>query len=243
MKREQSKHQLLSWIDRNVPTQCEWAVNYLTNHGFGQIERVDSRIFLALAEEDLRKYKYSKPDTITLLIKKMRAAWNAKKNRDKSRGRKAYSYVMSTDIEKKLRLLAGKNLINTTLEDIINREYNLQVDEKILFNLNVRQENDNRDKLLNKIDAITKELDNIKHLLEVEKATFKLQQDSIKDLLMKICMQDITLQHLQHLQHPVHQLSTIEESEIIKNRDTRFEFFNDKLKADLASLGYRRRFK
>ena len=147
----------LGWIELEDQNQCEWAASYLADHGYGQVGRTPLAIYFENIERELT-YKSSlstdSRDAAASLIKKMRAAWNAKKNRCKSRGRKAYSYVMSTDIENKMRKLAGSNPINLTLEGIIDREYQLYVSDQKVFQLNLRNEKDNRERLQLQIDYI-----------------------------------------------------------------------------------------
>lgn len=61
---------------------------------------------------------------LILLINKMRAAWREKQFRSKHNGKKTYSFVMSVDVEKQLKTLAGsKGEIRQTLEQLINEQF------------------------------------------------------------------------------------------------------------------------
>lgn len=61
---------------------------------------------------------------LILLINKMRAAWRQKQFRSKQNGKKTYSFVMSTEVGKKLKVLAGsKGKIRQTLEGLITQSF------------------------------------------------------------------------------------------------------------------------
>ena len=104
------------WIKPNNRNQCEWAARYLEKRGY----RVDSK---KLSESDIEYmnniFGENPAASMTLLLLKMKNAWTQKNSRDQSNGRKPYSFVMDTGIEKKLKNIANGNNINQTLELLI----------------------------------------------------------------------------------------------------------------------------
>lgn len=104
------------WIKPNNRNQCEWAARYLEKRGY----RVDSK---KLSESDIEYmnniFGENPAASMTLLLLKMKNAWTQKNSRDQSNGRKPYSFVMDTGIEKKLKNIANGNNINRTLELLI----------------------------------------------------------------------------------------------------------------------------
>ncbi len=230
----------LGWIDQQDRNQCEWAINYLVAHQFAQPGRASYPIYFEDIENELSRWADLGTDSreaAALFIKKMRAAWNAKKNRSKSRGRKAYSYVMSTDIENKMRKLAGSNPINVTLEGIIDREYQLYVNNHKLFQLNLRNEKDNRERLQLQIDYINSQLDNANFQIEVERETNKKVIATIKDLYLKLATQEIRLRNATDIST---ELSDTEQVEAMKTQESKIEFFTLSLRSEIAAMGMRR---
>lgn len=230
----------LGWIDQQDRNQCEWAVNYLVAHQFALPGSSTFAMYFDGIEYELSRRAAMSPDSrdaAVSLIKKMRAAWNAKKNRSKSRGRKAYSYVMSTDIEKKMRKLAGSNPINLTLEGIIDREYQLYVSDQKVFQLNLRNEKDNRERLQLQIDYINSQLDIAKFQIEVERETNKKVIATIKDLYLKLATQEIRLRNATDIST---ELTDTEQAEALKTQESKFEFFTRSLRSEIAAMGMRR---
>lgn len=240
MARMRSTKVWLGWLNPEDRTQYRWAVSYLISNGFGEPGRVKPSTYLENIEQELIDRADLNPDSLdsTLsFIKRMRAAWNAKKNRDTSRGRKAYSYVMSTDIEHKIRELAGKRPINETLEKIIDREYQHFKNDRKAFQLDLRTQRDHRERLQYKIDELTSHLENFKDQLEAEKAARKIMAETIKDLYLKIATQEIILRHANITKID---LTLDEQTEAITNQETRFDFFNRSLHAEFSAMGRRR---
>lgn len=112
------------WIDSNNEKELNWAVKYLIKsnvlilHPDSYINFSPQQILACLQNDPAW---WDKPET-QLVIKKMRAAKSQRDNRNKQRleKNKAYCFMMSVDIDSKLKALAGKRFIKQTLEDLIN---------------------------------------------------------------------------------------------------------------------------
>lgn len=230
----------LGWIDQQDHSQCEWAVKYLVAHQFAPPGRTSYPIYFDGIENELSRkaaMNTDSRDAAALFIKKMRAAWNAKKNRSKSRGRKAYSYVMRTDIENKMRKLAGSNSINVTLEGIIDREYQLYVSDQKVFQINLRNAKDNRDRLQKQIEHLNNQFEDAKFQIEAEREANKIMMDTIKDLYLKLATQEIMLRNAKMV---TKELTETEEIEALKTQDSKINFFTRSLKSEIAAMGRRR---
>ncbi len=112
---------LLNWVDIKDAEQLEWIKEYLQKHAAG-------RYFIQTNESnaEIGVYNLFNPfveSDLLLLINKMRAAWRQKKFRSKQNGKKTYSFIMSTKIEKKLKDLAGKGNVRELLETLISNYY------------------------------------------------------------------------------------------------------------------------
>ncbi len=111
----------LAWIDASDIEQITWVNQYLWQHL--------PRGFLVIsATSDMAIFINNMPVPINaeliLLINKMRSAWRQKQFRSKQNGKKTYSFIMSTDVEKQLKTLAGsKGEIRQTLEQLINAQF------------------------------------------------------------------------------------------------------------------------
>ncbi len=115
----------LDWIDRNDAEQIAWVNQYLSKY-----LRPCSLWFLPTSEMAILNNHIPVPidADLILFINKMRLAWRQKKFRSKQNGKKTYSFVMSTEVEKKLKVLAGhKGKIRQTLEALIVQRYESEV--------------------------------------------------------------------------------------------------------------------
>ena len=106
------------WFKSEDDKQRKWIISYLLKRGelAGGTQMTSdelSFVYRGLVENNHHRAK--------LLLKEMKAAWSQKKTRDKSNGRKGYSFVMATDIQGKLKQLAkAKGLsMNIILEEMI----------------------------------------------------------------------------------------------------------------------------
>jgi hypothetical protein len=240
MASESSQTGWIGWIDLNDQSQCKWATSYLAAHGYGQVGSTPSLInFENIEREMIYRASLSTDSRVATasFIKTMRAAWNAKKNRDKSGGRKAYSYVMSTVVENQIRELAGKNPINVTLEGIIDREYQLYVNDQKDFQINLRNARDNRERLQQQIDALVSQLEDAKIKIEAERKANNIVIETIKDLYLKLATQKIMLRNSENISA---ELTDLEKAEAMKIQDEKIEYFNRSLRAEIAAIGRRR---
>lgn len=111
----------LAWIDASDIEQIAWVNRYLWQH-------LPLGYLVISSTSDMAIYQSSMSVPINadliLLINKMRAAWRQKQFRSKQNGKKTYSFVMSVDVEKQLKTLAGrKGEIRQTLEQLINEQF------------------------------------------------------------------------------------------------------------------------
>jgi hypothetical protein len=111
----------LAWIDQNDREQIAWVKRYLwQNFPLGQLD--------ALSPSDMAIFINNMPVPINaeliLFINKMRSAWRQKQFRSKQNGKKTYSFVMSVNVERQLKTLAGsQGEIRQTLEQLINEQF------------------------------------------------------------------------------------------------------------------------
>jgi hypothetical protein len=215
----------LDWIELKDKKQCEWALTYLNKHSISSDQlRTTSDI-----ERINKTLNYRDIDSATLFIIKMKAAWNQKKSRDKSNGRKAYSFVMDTKIAAKLKEISGDNPLYQTLEELIEQGFVLNKNEAILLEIEKQQK---------KLDSTSEKADrllraNQKRLqdqLNYQKEVAKLRLDLIKGLLLENCTNEILLER-----HALtDKLPSLEEQELaLKNRDKQLEFYEETIKADI----------
>ena len=111
----------LAWIDGNDAEQIAWVNRYLSQHlPLGSLG--------LLPTSDMAIYSNNMPVPISadliLFINKMRSAWRQKQFRSKQNGKKTYSFVMSVNVERQLKTLAGsQGEIRQTLEQLINEQF------------------------------------------------------------------------------------------------------------------------
>lgn len=218
----------LDWVKLEVPIQCDYVIRYMIKLGFLIDRQVTLRDQVGDANDLLNGVP---PDTATLITQKMRAAWNQKKNRDCSSGRKTYSFVMSVEIEDKLKKLAGNALLNKTLENLINHASELDD----LYKLVLQEEKDVYKKEQEKKWLIQNGLN--QRTLEILKYngrklehTKALQKKTIEDLYFKVCKYEMILKE--------HKLETIEltpeqKMQVKQNQDTATSFYEKDLQSEL----------
>ena len=113
---------ILNWVDIKDAEQIEWIREYLEKHAAG-------RYFIQTNESNVQIGWYNSltpfvESDLQLLNNRMRSAWRQKQFRSKQNGKKTYSFVMSVNIEKQLKTLAGsKGEIRQTLERLINERF------------------------------------------------------------------------------------------------------------------------
>ena len=126
-----SNQVLLKWIDKRNKQQLEWINQYLKKHApFSYLNELNPTGFEIYFQDNSMPFPISVliSDKLKLFINKMRAAWRQKVFRSKKNGKRTYSFVMSTDIGKRLKTLAGeKNSIRETLEFIINERFDKEL--------------------------------------------------------------------------------------------------------------------
>lgn len=242
----------LGWIKKSDPRQCKWAADYLAARQFPSKYVVNPpqnlrsqtddtfELYFKDMERQLSERARESADSkeaMSSLIKKMRAAWNAQKNRSKSNGRKAYSYVMSVDIEQKLHKLAGDQPINKTLEDIINHEYKLYDNEQKIFKRRYEDSMGECELLQKQIDRLKDKINSVSVEIEIERKVNEIIIETIKDLYFKLAVQEIMMRNAQNV---VTELTDAEQAEAIKIQMGKIKFFNHNLDAELASIGMRR---
>lgn len=115
----------LAWIDASDIEQITWVNQYLWQH-------LPRGSLVISATSDMAIFINNMPVPINaeliLFINKMRSAWRQKQFRSKQNGKKTYSFVMSTEVEKKLKVLAGsKGKIRETLEGLITQSLESEV--------------------------------------------------------------------------------------------------------------------
>lgn len=111
-----------SWIDLKDSEQVSWAVSYLIGKGIIEgsttIRSQPQSTLHSFIEQISTAIQHS--DSTELLIRKMKTAWSQKKNRSHLRGKKGYTFVMSSSIGDKLKRLSGKTPVNQALEMLID---------------------------------------------------------------------------------------------------------------------------
>lgn len=242
----------LGWIKKSDPRQCKWAADYLAARQFPSKYVVNPpqnlrsqtddtfELYFKDMERQLSERARESADSkeaMSSLIKKMRAAWNAQKNRSKSNGRKAYSYVMSVDIEQKLHKLAGDQPINKTLEDIINHEYKLYDNEQKIFKRRYEDSMGECELLQKQIDSLNNKINSLKIKMEIERKVNDIIMKTIKGLYFKVAAQEIMMRKAENISD---ELTDEEKAEAIKAQEEKMNFFDQHLKAEIASIGMRR---
>lgn len=242
----------LGWIKKSDPRQCKWAADYLAARQFpskyvvnppqnlrSQTDDTFELYFKDMERQLLDRANESadSKEAMSSLIKKMRAAWNAQKNRSKSNGRKAYSYVMSVDIEQKLHKLAGDQPINKTLEDIINHEYKLYDNEQKIFKRRYEDSMGECELLQKQIDCLKDEINIASVRMKTERKVNEIIIETIKDLYFKVAVQEIMMRNAQNV---VTELTDAEQAEAIKVQMGKIKFFKHNLDAEIAEIGMRR---
>lgn len=111
----------LAWINRKDQEQIQWVNQYLGRHLALSHLLWDTSSVMMIA---INNAPLPLTAEIILLINKMRSAWRQKQFRSKQNGKKTYSFVMSINIEKQLKSLAGnKGEVRETLERLINERF------------------------------------------------------------------------------------------------------------------------
>ncbi len=228
-----NQKQWLDWIDGKNPKQCQWAIEYVAKHGFTLIE---NDYLPVIRFERINEYlnKECSVEASTLLIQKMRAAWNQKKNRDKGSGRKAYSFVMSISVEQKLKKLAGDNTINRTLEELIDLGHEYEQKKKGLLAEAIEKKEKELEKKYS-IDGKINKSEQRRQNLKIRRleATEKLQKVLIDGLVFKTCKQEILLRESK-LENQ--DLSTEQKNLALQNQESQIRFYEKDLKSELALL-------
>ena len=115
--------------------------------------------------------RYRSAEHATLIMKKMKTAWNQKENRSKNKGRKAYSFVMDTKIAAKLKEISGDYPLYQTLEYLIEQGCVLNKNEAILLEIEEQQK---------KLDSTSEKAD---QLLRASEKRLNAQLNSQKEIV------------------------------------------------------------
>jgi predicted nuclease with TOPRIM domain len=116
---------------------------------------------------------------LILLINKMRSAWRQKIFRSKQNGKKTYSFVMSTNIEKRLKELAGKGEVRKALETLIINRHNDEIPK-------IKELNDINNDLKSKLSDTVKENRTIREANKGLNQTSKYKNSEIAALKNEI---------------------------------------------------------
>lgn len=114
------------WLDDKNDNYLFWALNYLVDKGGLRIDdrgqRASPKMHIDYYNQHIFPHTFQSDGDKKLLIKKMKAALSQRNNRSKHKlkHKKAYSFIMSNNIQSKLKQLAGDRPINETLEDLIH---------------------------------------------------------------------------------------------------------------------------
>lgn len=222
-------HSYFDWIDLYDKNQCEWAKRYLVKNQFSidSHKPLDTQIESIISNFNKR---YSSDEHATLIMKKMKAAWNQKENRSKNKGRKAYSFVMDTKIAAKLKEISGDYPLYQTLEDLIEQGFVLNKNEALLVKIEAKQKklDSTFEKAHRSSNANQRRLQD---QLKYQKEVAKLRLDLIKALFFDKCRTEIILErHSLKME----QLSEEEEKLAEQNQALRIKRYEDKLKADMV---------
>ena len=216
------------WIDLKDQNQCEWAKRYLVKNQFSidSHKPLDTQIETIIGNFNIR---YRSAEHATLIMKKMKTAWNQKENRSKNKGRKAYSFVMDTKIAAKLKEISGDYPLYQTLEYLIEQGCVLNKNEAILLEIEEQQK---------KLDSTSEKADQLlraseKRLnaqLNSQKEIVKSQFKILKSLLLKNCTNEILIER-----HALTDklLSDDEQKLALKKTDEQFEFYEKTIKAEV----------
>lgn len=176
---------LLDWIDRYNTEQTQWVNEYLSRHipsGYLWLDNQSSAMAIFGYNNRDNPHPLSINSDLKLLVGKMRAAWRQKLFRSKQNGKKTYSFVMSTTVEKKLKAMSGKGKIRETLEALILQEYDKHVPK--IENLNesiktLRKELSGKNQENLKLKGVNKELN---QKIEMKDKEIAKQKHDIKNL-------------------------------------------------------------
>jgi len=133
------------WLQKSTPEERLWCINYLAKrqvHVPSQHPQTNSCI-----TKDCLQYKLEELNTTAEgreIVRKMRGAWSQNKFRNK-RGKRSYSFVMSTSIQTQLSYLSEQieTPLGETLELIISGLY-----EETSQRIKLEKENSKKQKKL-----------------------------------------------------------------------------------------------
>lgn len=200
--------QWAKWCKVTDQKQIEWTINYLVKKKRISANEVTSHVELARFYSNLAADNL---ESAQLLMKEMKAAWSQKKIRDKSNGRKGYSFVMSKDVKTLLERLASNNYvpINAALEGMIRNNY--QFREEL------------RQKQKTKIENAKSQLARRNQQLVEELKTHQTYSDSLIDVHKKeielLCGAIETLALERAQKHAVLEANGLVETALTKDQD------------------------
>lgn len=131
----------IDWLNFKDTNEVHWAIQYLLKSNTPNSSWL-TRVKPSEFSQHLQSYLRSITQTHTLenknLLRKMKAAKSQRDNRKKRKraSQKAYSFVMSVNIQSKLKKLAGQRTFSEVVEkliiDAIDNENNLKQEQKVI---------------------------------------------------------------------------------------------------------------
>ena len=218
------------WIKPNNRNQCEWAARYLEKRGY----RVDSK---KLSESDIEYmnniFGENPAASMTLLLLKMKNAWTQKNSRDQSNGRKPYSFVMDTGIEKKLKNIANGNNINRTLELLIEDT------DKFRKNLEEQKKSYKEDigaKLASQKDSAAQQIQKLKVQIERLEKAQEIQSEYIERIVFEMLTSRTILQDNNLADK---ELTQEQKEQMQRNYDTEIHQLKTRIKLSVRAIPWR----
>ena len=220
------------WIKLNNRKQCEWAAKYLQKHG--REYPVSSR---ELREQDIDHMNYAFRGELsaaeTLLLSKMKNAWTQKKSRDQNNGRKPYSFVMNTGIEKMLKNIANGNNINQTLELLIEDT------DKFRKNLEEQKKSYKEDigaKLASQKDSEARRTQKLKVQIEKLEKVQEIQTEYIERIVFEMLTSRTILQDNNLADK---ELTQEQKEQMQRNYDTEIHQLKTRIKLSVRAIPWR----
>jgi len=221
------KKKPFDWIKLNNRKQCEWAAGYLHKKEY----QVNSH---ELTEADIDYMNYTFGGKLnaseTLFLLKMKSAWTQKKSRDKSNGRKSYSFVMSISIEQKLKNIANGYNINQTLELLIEDADKFK---KSLEDQKNRYKEEIGAKLASQKDSAAQQIQKLKVQIERLEKTNKIQSEYIERLVTEMLTNRAVLQDNNLADR---ELTQEQKEQIQRNHDTEMHQLESHIKLNVRAI-------
>ncbi|MFL0797258.1 MAG: hypothetical protein K6L73_07175 [Cellvibrionaceae bacterium] len=218
-----------NWIQKNDAEQCEWLTSQLIKYNIPLAQPPISTTTYDAVISALHNLPQSAETRE--LIRSLKANWAQKKYRKKLQGRKAFSYVMPTNIEAKINFLAKEKGVhkNSIIEGLITNAYNETAADKDILKKAIKEHKDKLkleyQKKSEKMIPPGKHRIKVKQLNTAQKAINRLKK-FIDKRLKEQCKHRVLLEDAQMLDAT---LTSQQEDKILKEYKEKSEYVNSLL--------------